>query len=96
LALLPSTLWGSSPWIRENTKKDIVLLDSLASSGAVPSFLKSKSDAELALTVPQNNAECTNLFTGSPVSTTAGVSSIVTADACSVMGDLLNYPDKLK
>lgn len=54
-----------SPWIKENTKKDIIYMVNLALSGSITDATKTtKIIKELNQTTPKDSAECNNLLGG--------------------------------
>ena len=57
----------SSPWIRENIKKDLVHLANLTNSGTVAPTIKTRAKQEFFTSVPKNMIECTNTLFGKVV-----------------------------
>ena len=63
-----SNLLSSNPWIRDNTKRDLIYMDRLSNSTANPT-LQTKSNNELQVTAPHSQPECSSLFSDLTIST---------------------------
>lgn len=76
-------LYMANPWIRENTKKDIVYLNELANSGNINSHERTRAQNELAVTLPsQWKQDCLNLITGPTADEDETIEGAVTSYVC--------------